>query len=140
MPAYSFKERFIPAIESGLKTHTIRGKRKACPKPGQTFYGYYAMRTKQCRKLFDSPITRVGDIWIVDSGRKFKGFAEATDGRHLFGIYPQIEIDGVKLADDEMEQLAQRDGFESLWDMSGFWDLNTRFNGDMIHWKPWVQA
>jgi len=136
MPAYSFQTQFVPAIESGLKTHTIRAKRKARPRAGQPFYAYHAMRTKQCRKLLESSITRVGDIWIVDSGRRFKGFDEAVNGRHLFGIYPQIEIDGERLADDEMEQLAINDGFLSLWHMSGFWDLNTRFNGDMIHWRP----
>ena len=136
MPAYSFQKQFVPKVESGEKTHTIRGKRKARPRPGQRFYGYYGMRTKQCRKLIESVITKVGDIWIVDSGRKFAGFSEVVNGQHLFGIYPQIEIDGCKLADDEMETLAIRDGFAGLWDMSGFWDLNQRFNGDIIHWRP----
>ena len=138
MPAYSFQAQFIPAIESGLKTHTIRGERRFRPRAGQPCFGYYAMRTKQCRKLFESTITRVGDIVLTDSGRRFKGFDEAVNGEYLFGIYPQIEIDGTRLADDEMEALAVRDGFTSLHHMSGFWDLNHTFRGNIIHWKPFV--
>ena len=136
MPAYSFQQQFIPAIESGLKTHTIRAKRKQRPRPLQPFYGFYAMRTKQCRRLFTSTITKVGDLVLTASGRKFAGFNAVVDGLHQFGIYPQIEIDGIRLADDEMEALAIRDGFKSLFHMSGFWDLNKTFNGDLIHWKP----
>lgn len=139
MPAYSFQKQFVPFVESGEKTHTIRGKRKARPKPGQPFYAYYAMRTKQCRKLLESTITKVEDIWIVDSGRRFNGWDGIVECMHHLGPYPQIEIEGTKLADDEMESLAKRDGFPSLFEMSRFWDLSQRFNGDPIHWKP-VQA
>ncbi len=131
MPAYSFKLRFVPKIVSGEKTHTIRSKRKQRPQPGQCFHGYYAMRTKQCRKLIESDITKVGDIWIVDSGHRFHGLMNGV----MDGIFPQIEIDGTKLAHDEMEALAVRDGFESLQDMASFWDLSKNFHGDIIHWR-----
>jgi hypothetical protein len=100
MPAYSFQKQFVPFVESGEKTHTIRGKRKYPPKPGQPFYGYYAMRTKQCRKLIESKITRVGEIWILEHERRI----EYRDGNHFIFDYPKITIDGEFLADDEMDR------------------------------------
>jgi hypothetical protein len=62
MAAYSFKGEVIPYILDGTKTHTIRGKRRNPDKPGATFYGYYAMRAKHCRKLIEAPVLRVQDI------------------------------------------------------------------------------
>lgn len=127
MPAYSFQKQFVPFVESGAKTHTIRGKRKARPRPGQTFYAYYAMRTKQCRKLLESVITRVQDITIQ----------RVTV---LGSEYALIAIDGQTLAPDEMEALARRDGFANLSTMMEFWPTErTPFHGDIIHWKPVVK-
>jgi hypothetical protein len=124
MPAYSFQKQFVPFIESGEKTHTIRGKRKGRPKPGQPFYGYYGMRTKQCRKILDGVITRVQDITIQ---------RVAVTGSE----YALIAIDGEMLTPDEMEALARRDGFADLRAMMEFWpDERLPFYGDIIHWKP----
>jgi len=132
MPAYSFQKQFVEPVETGRKKHTIRGKRKNRPKPGQIFYGYYAMRTKQCRKLIQSVITRVQDITIEECERR----VEYQDGAHTFFDYPRITIDGEVLADDEMEALAQRDGFADLFAMMQFWPAQVRpFHGDLIHWK-----
>ena len=120
MPAYSFQQQFVPFIERGEKTHTIRAKRKNRPKPGQPFYGYYAQRTKHCRKIVESTITRVQDIYLcVDN----EGIAHAV-------------IDDTELAPDECEQLAKRDGFPSWAAMADFWDGRYPFSGDIIHWKP----
>src|SRR5271170_7503724 len=112
MPAYSFQKRFVPKVESGEKTHTIRGKRKNRPKPGQPFYGYYAMRTKQCRKLVESTITRVQDI-TIEQGKRICDI-EAREGMHVYWNVPKITIDGEVLARDEAEALARRDGFQDL--------------------------
>jgi hypothetical protein len=84
MPAYSFQKQFVPRIESGDKTHTIRGKRKNRPRPGQTFYGYYAMRTKQCRKLIQSVITRVQDIVIEQGERVCDLEIRASEGLKVY--------------------------------------------------------
>ena len=120
MPAYSFQEQFCEPVETGRKTHTIRGKRKHRPKPGQTFYGYYAMRTKACRKLIQSIITRVQDITIVQSKT---------------GVYC-ISIDGEALFPDEKEALAVRDGFANFEAMTKFWPpRRLPFFGDIIHWN-----
>jgi len=137
MPAYSFQKQFVPFIESGAKTHTIRGKRKVRPQPGQTFYGYYAMRTKQCRKLIQGTITRVQSIVIRNGPTNFvERLYVIENGNRAFGPYPEIEIDGELLADDEMEALAKRDGFPNLFRMIQFWDGRLPFEGDIIHWKP----
>jgi hypothetical protein len=125
MPAYSFQKQFVPFVESGAKTHTIRGKRQNRPKPGQTFYGYYAMRTKQCRKVIQSTITRVQDITIelVKAGPRERN-------------HHRITVDGEVLAADEMQALAVRDGFADLFAMMRFWPVERLpFSGDIIHWK-----
>lgn len=119
MPAYSFHKRFIPAIMDGTKRHTIRGKRKARPRVGQMFYAFTGMRTKSCQRLFESPIVRVQDIRLFVDG----------DGR------AQVEIDGVLLAEDELEALAKADGFKCWRVMAHFWNGLYPFAGDLIHWK-----
>jgi uncharacterized protein YqfB (UPF0267 family) len=124
VPAYSFQKQFVPFVESGEKTHTIRGKRKNRPKPGQVFYGYYAMRTKQCRKIIHSTITSVQDITI-----------ELVRGPiHVRNVH-RITVDGEVLAADEMNQLAVRDGFTDLRHMMQFWDGRLPFEGHIIHWR-----
>lgn len=136
MPAYSFQKQFVEPVETGAKTHTIRGKRKNRPKPGQTFYGYYAMRTKQCRKLLQSVITRVQDIKIEVASL----YPDYIDGDHVILTNPRITIDGEELAEDEMETLARRDGFSDLRAMMMFWPKDVLpFTGDIIHWLPVVK-
>lgn len=132
MPAYSFQKQFVPFVESGDKTHTIRGKRKNRPQPGQTFYGYYAMRTKQCRKLIQSTITRVQYIRIEVASL----YCDYIDGEHVILTHPRIVIDGEELAEDEMEALARKDGFSDLRAMMMFWPKEVLpFSGDIIHWR-----
>lgn len=134
MPAYSFQKQFVAPVESGAKTHTIRGKRKHQPKPGQPFYGYYAMRTKQCRKIIQSVTTRVQDIRI-ERGERIED-RNARDGLIVYWNVPIITIDGERLALDEAEALARRDGFSDLLEMSDFWPpKRLPFTGDIIHWK-----
>lgn len=114
MPAYSFNEQFVSKVESGEKNYTIRGKRKSRPVVGQHFYAYYAMRTKRCRKILESVITKVQDIEI-----------------HQW----TVRVDGEILFADECEQLAIRDGFANFSDMMKFWDGRLPLYGDIIHWK-----
>ena len=123
---------------AGIKTHTIRTKRRNRPRPGQTFYGFCGLRTTQVERLFDSPIIKVDDIVICDSGQVYENWAKIVKGQRQPVPYPQIEIDGTRLADDEMEALAKRDGFASLFAMSQFWDLSQPLRGDIVYWKPFV--
>lgn len=129
MPAYSFQKQFVSAIERGDKTHTIRAKRKARPAAGQRCVGYYAMRTKQCRKLFEAVITRVQDITISDHDMI------GGDFMALYGL-PLVIIDGDELDRTELEALAKRDGFVNAHDFWKFWQSthSIPFRGDIIHW------
>lgn len=137
MPAYSFQKQFVSPIERGDKTHTIRGKRKNRPAPGHVFYGYYGMRTKQCRKIIQSVITRVQDIMIEQGERVCDTEVRKAEGLNVYWNIPKITIDGEVLARDEAEALAVRDGFRDLLDMSDFWPPERLpFYGDIIHWKP----
>jgi len=59
MPAFSFKERFVPMVKDGSKPGTIRAFRKYPIKVGQLAHLFYGMRTKYCTKLIDpSPVIR----------------------------------------------------------------------------------
>jgi hypothetical protein len=103
MPAYSFKRQFVGAVEAGDKLHTIRGKRKARPKAGQRFVAYYGMRTRQCRKLLDSVITKVQDIRIEHSNLQLPGFWS--------GLYPRITVDGECLRSTRPARWHERTAF-----------------------------
>ena len=127
MGLYSFKKQFVPYVENGTKTHTIRGKRRHPDRPGSTFYGYYAVRSKHCRKLIEAPITRVEDTVIDPRCR-------------------EIWIAETKLNADECDLFAFRDGFRldvvpcggEFEVMLAFWRKDnkafTRWNGDTVHW------
>ena len=65
MPSLSFRSHFVPKIERGEKTHSIRPKRKRAWKVGDDLALFYSMRTKQCRRLFNAPVVRVEDITIT---------------------------------------------------------------------------
>lgn len=131
MPAFSFKKQFVAPVESGAKTHTIRAKRLNRPRPGQVFYGYYGMRTSQCRKLIESVITRVQDITIDVASL----YTDYIAGDHVILVHPKMVIDGEELAEDEMEALARKDGFSDLRAMMMFWPREVLpFSGDLIHW------
>ena len=109
MVAYNFQKQFVPAIESGDKTHTIRknGKRPHA-KTGSKLQLYYGMRTKVCRKIRDAVCVFAVPITI--------DVLEST--------ITEIRV-GSELVDD-LEAFAKSDGFESLEAMHQFW---IEFNG-----------
>lgn len=121
MGLYNFQARFVPKIEAGEKTHTIRAKRKHPDKPGDLMYLYTGLRTKQARRL------RAGgrsDVPVC---------AAVQDIRITTGL--QIIIDGERLTLDEADQFARRDGFQNYGDMMRYWGENLPFNGDVLHWR-----
>lgn len=124
MGLYGFKQQFIPKIESGEKTHTIRGKRKHLDKPGNTMFLYYALRTKQCRLIAKRTCTKVQEIEI---------FLRDPKNR----MSETVVIDGIELSADEREHLAVRDGFSNWNEMLDFWLTNNSlpFAGHMYHWS-----
>jgi hypothetical protein len=109
MPAYSFKERFVPMVKDGSKPGTIRAFRKHEVKMGQLAHLYYGMRTKFCVKLVEpSPVIKrvwiiyineAGDVALIDAD-----FKEFTSIRWL--------------NDYEKDALAWMDGFRKENDMA----------------------
>lgn len=117
MPAYSFKERFVPRVKDGSKKQTIRAKRKHQIKVGDPVYLYYGMRTKHCMKIGEGVCIDVNDILI---------------SKH------NILIENVGLLrGEELNVFAQKDGFRNWADMKNFWIINNGlpFYGEVIHWK-----
>lgn len=108
MVAYSFKKRFIGPIEEGKKRQTIRGKGKRHhAKAGSQLQLYYAMRTKQCRKIVDDvPCVEVAEV-IIEFEK---------------GEIVDIQENGQSV--DCLDAFAQSDGFEDVSDMTTFWNEN----------------
>ena len=135
MVAYSFKQRFIRRIETGLgirtdedftllhpaKTQTIRaeGKRRHA-KPGEVLQLYYGMRTRQCKLIGVAKCVEVLPIIIWDT------FA--------------IIVDGKVLTARQIKKFASADGFDDLDDMRLFWKAEhgafEKFEGRLIKWEP----
>ena len=129
MPAYSFKERFVPLIQDGSKRQTIRSKRKYQAKKGDKLYLYFGMRTKWCKKIKESVCTGVGTIEIKKTG--------------------SVYINGRKLTKLEKDTLAYNDGFRNetckenpethsncFQVMFRWWKMthSLPFKGDVIYW------
>jgi hypothetical protein len=136
MPAFSFKERFVPMLKDGTKTQTIRGLGRRCS-VGQNVFLYYGLRTKYCTKIGEGLCTKVEPFIF-----------------HICGI---VELNGVeynftKEKDyDVLCRFAWKDGFRpegstiknpdgSFHLMLRFWkeynNLNhSAFEGQVIHWK-----
>lgn len=123
MGLYNFQKRFVPFIESGEKTHTIRAKRARSPKVGETLHLYTGLRQKGARLLMRVLCTKVEEITI-----------DALKGRSLKGMY-EVTIDAMPLHSSEKKQLAIRDGFENFKEMMEFWEGRLPFEGHIIHWR-----
>lgn len=133
MPAYSYKEQFIPFLLDETKDHTVRKERAGRSRharPGETIYHYYGMRTKWCRKIGESICTWVQDITITEKG-----------------IYLR-EAEDTPLTPPERDKFAWSDGFRpegSTADnpagafalMLRFWKQTHElpFHGVVIYWK-----
>lgn len=133
MVAYNFQRRFVPAIESGAKCHTIRriSKRRHA-RVGEFLQLYTGMRTKSCRKIFeDDRICTLSsriDLLILPNCIGAIRLGEARSyGKRL--RHTDCE--------EQIERFAVEDGFDSAADMHAFWlDFHGAgtFRGMMIGW------
>ena len=118
MTAYNFKAKFADDVESGLKTQTIRARRKDGQRPrhGGKLQLYTGMRTKQCRKLHDAVCECTQEVRMTDAGMK---------------------VDGVALHPNRILQIAKVDGFESVEEFRDFFRsvYGFPFHGDLIKWR-----
>ena len=119
MPAYNFQKQFMPMILSGRKPHTIRRRRKHPTNVGDLLSLYTGMRTKSCVKIADVICVKVTPI----------------------NFYPehQILLDGQYMTTDEIEKLAQADGFDSVNMFFKFFEEHytiPTFGFEIIEWNP----
>lgn len=114
----SFKQRFLLPIWARTKLHTIRaGDRWSV---GMLVDGFIFGRQSAMLRVFRARASKVEPI-VIEAGADL------------------VEIDGLKLAADEREELARRDGFEDWATMRRFWLINHErgpavFHGQVIHW------
>ncbi|MGF3028101.1 hypothetical protein ACQVP2_35600 [Methylobacterium aquaticum] len=121
MVAYNFQGRFVPAIRSGLKRHTIRaerGGRSRHARPGERVQLYQGLRTRHAR-LIAEPVC--AEVWPV----------RLDLGGHVeIGIDPCLDLDAFAVAD----------GFRDWVDLCAFWRRQhpgvVVFSGVMIRWAP----
>lgn len=123
MPSYNFKPQFADAIRTGAKRQTIRarGKRKP-PKAGEIAHCFTGLRTQHVSRLGGFPIESAEPISISTAGR--------TVSMPRDGCWQ--ELDG-----DELQQLAQADGFASVDDFFLFFQTEhgLTFSGYLIKWR-----
>jgi hypothetical protein len=163
MPAYSFKERFVPMVLDGSKPHTVRSRRKYPAKVGDPVSLFYGMRTKWCRRLRDEKCLKTCSIFINDEAfYMFSGLlsseysAAQFDALYTVDDLSYKEYEGLNgemvtcwyMNRDERNRFAWLDGFRptdsTLERPMGAWKLmyhywmnngDVPFLGDVIYWS-----
>jgi hypothetical protein len=163
MPAYSFKERFVPMVVDGSKPHTVRSRRKYPAKVGDNVSLFFGMRTKWCKRLRDETCLKTCSIFINDEAfYMFSGLlsseysAAQFDALYVIDDLSEKEYEGFngdKVTCRYMNLMARNhfawlDGFRrqgsTLYNPYGAWDLMYRywsangdvpFLGDVIYWS-----
>jgi hypothetical protein len=129
MPALSYHKQFAPAVEAGRKLQTIRAMRKVPIKPGDTLYHYTGMRTKACRRLGVSTCRSANQIDII-----------RWNGQRGVFLQDCPAITQRRLSNEEIRELAYRDGFASDVDFyAWFISENAHFTGQLITWTSIFQ-
>lgn len=108
MPAYNYKARFAPDVESGKKRQTLRRPRKRPTRPGEHLKHYTGMRTKACRLLTEATCLSVEPVLV--------------DVREIPQLWPRahIEVSGKVLTHRESLAMAEADGFDCVSDFVDF--------------------
>lgn len=117
MPAFNFKEQFVPAIIDGTKGGTIRAYRTNKMKVGDIMYLYVGLRTRQTRKLGQHTCVELFDVIVMDYGILFRG--------------PDIQFE---INAEQLDQFAKSDGFGSWDEMKTFFEMP--FHGFCARWIP----
>jgi len=113
-----FNQRFVNSILTKTKKHTIRKDFHNRWKPGMKIHMSTGVRTKKYNQFNETickSIQRIEIIRISDNVNE-----------------TIIKVDGRKLTEPEIRQLARNDGFDELKD---FWMwFADGFTGKIIHW------
>lgn len=121
-----FKLQFAAKILAGTKIHTIREDRPGRWKKGILMHMATGVRTKHYREFARPICTGTQSIKIVYTS---KGIFVYIDG---FIFYASGEK--FSFRDEDMLQLAQNDGFDTIEDFFTWFDKD--FTGKIIHWTP----
>lgn len=122
-----FKSRFVPFVEDGSKTHTIRAYSARRPfEPGDTCHCFANVRIKEMRLIGAWPCLKTEEIEIY-----------SFDGGNG-GLV--VVINGVTLDPQETELFFWRDGFRPESGRPSrmaakFWEGRLPFRGQIIHWS-----
>jgi hypothetical protein len=149
MALYNFQQRFVPHIQDGTKTHTIREIRKYPQKVGKLMYLYSGLRVvKPAFKIIEPPVClAVKTIIIMGTGRVFiidKVFTK-EECKQFITTYTERKRHHF-LSQDKRNELAWRDGFrvddngtrEGCWMLMARWFAQTHqlpFSGHINYWK-----
>lgn len=113
-----FKERFKSSILDGKKIHTIREDKSNRWQIGRIMHMATGVRTKKYSQFYEDTCKSIQRIKII----RTSDYLNETI----------VEIDGRKLTEHEVQQLAWNDGFVNLID---FWMwFSEGFEGKIIHW------
>jgi hypothetical protein len=125
MVAYSFQPQFVPKLQAGEKSQTIRAVgRKRHARPGEMVQIYTGMRTKHCQKLFQSECLSTSAVLI---------FPDRT-----------VQVDDRTLDEQEKADLAVADGFTDFDQFMEFFGQNFShrdkaenipFDGILVKWQ-----
>lgn len=123
MPAYNFKDQFVPLVLSGIKRTTIRQKRKRPTVVGDRLYLFNRMRQSKCRLFKDTECVKVTPIKIATSG---------------CAVLVGLGWDHLILTDAKVAALAKADGFPNSEEFRKFFfdTYGPNFVGELIEWKP----
>jgi hypothetical protein len=156
MVAYSFNRRFVPAIESGIKSQTIRAPRRRHARPGERLQLYSDMRTKACRLIRDDVVCARLDEVRFDL-RGLHDVPTPQTSRQLYDLIQgsdlPLAVNGIPVEGPERDVFPLHDGFLG-WVITGqnsdgltlqpfaamvlFWMAYhgaTLFEGVMISWE-----
>jgi len=123
MPSLKFQPQFVPLVESGEKTQTIRPIRKRPIKVGDRL-----LLDAWQGQPYRSKVRRLG-VGIVESVRPI------VIGVGRFG--DEIEVAGKRLDTSERAALSRADGFSCATDLLDWFKQNhgLPFTGVVIRWR-----
>lgn len=118
MVAYSFNKQFIEPIVLGRKCQTIRAARKRHARAGEDLQLFTGMRTRACRLIGTGLCSQAAPIALWFS----KGEVRLGNS---FAVIASSRM--------ELDEFAQRDGFDGWSEMRRFWDKAHTESADIFH-------
>ena len=121
-----FKKRFVEPILNGTKIHTIREDKRNRWKVGNKIHFATGVRTKSYNQFAEGEVSEIFHIRVY-----YYPEGPAVD------IYPWDCSSLLCLTEDQVEELAKNDGFNSTEDFFDWFDKD--FEGKLICWQSPIQ-